>query len=395
MTACASFDRAIVGAGPTGLMAALQSSKSARTLLIFDKPPASDPLPRIETVPAALVNLMIDFGIHPKRLGIDQLYDTRCVAWQSRTPETIRGRSVAHIDHGALQAELFSAASRNPDLSLRIESHLPVKRGLYWYGTGWRARTLLDATGRLMVFANRRVQPPKPWVARSFWTAKPPAASDRPLRIAALPYGYAYRLGSRHVDSVWIVGRGPSLRRSPAAFERSVKEAGASWLLDGFPPLESATTGRAYPASVQWAESSLCTPIGDAALSRDILSSQGLATGISDALLAIASNTNADAALCADRQRAERAAHLRSLAGIIATCRYRHRRNWDQYGNFVTSHQVQARESEGVALISGRVVRKSLGELFLQPERRVVGTSAGPESRTGTRRDLYLHRDVL
>jgi hypothetical protein len=355
-----SFDRAIVGAGPVGLIAALQSSRSSRTLLVCRASAESAPAPRLETVPAALLSLMMDFGVDPRRIGIDRLYDARHVAWESRVPSTNRDRAVAHIEHGALQTELWSIARRQPNLTVQIESQLPVKRQGYWCGSAWRAKTLLDATGRAMAFANRKVRPPRPWVARPFWTHQLSAACDRSLRIAALPFGYVYRLASSHTDMVWIAGRGSNLSQSAAVLERTLKSAGARWLLEGFPPLETASTGRAYAASVQWSENSPCAAIGDAALARDILSSQGLATGFSDALYGVASQTEGEAKLCADRRISERAAHLRLLAQLFASCRYRDRADWIQYLDFVASHQCAATVAERAALVAGRIVPRAV-----------------------------------
>ena len=71
-----TFHRAVLGAGPVGLIAALQSAKAERTLLIARAlPKASRHLaaPRIESVPAALVNLLLDFSIDPRRIGVDQI----------------------------------------------------------------------------------------------------------------------------------------------------------------------------------------------------------------------------------------------------------------------------------------------------------------------------------
>jgi 2-polyprenyl-6-methoxyphenol hydroxylase-like FAD-dependent oxidoreductase len=360
-----SFDRAIVGAGSVGLVAALQSSKSSRTLLVCrasaeSASAESAPAPRLETVPAALLSLLIDFGVDPKRIGIDRLYDARHVAWESRIPTTTRGRAVAHIEHGALHTELLSIARRDPNLTLQIESQLPAFRQGHWCGTSWRAKTLLDATGRAMAFATRKVHPPKPWVARAFWTQKPSAACDRSLRIAALPFGYVYRLASSHTDMVWVAGRGSNLSQSAAALERTLRSAGARWLLEGFPPLETASSGRAYAASLQWSENSPCAAIGDAALARDILSSQGLAAGISDALYAVASQTEGEAALWLNRQVTERAAHLRALAQLFASCRYGDRADWIQYFDFVASHQSASTAAESAALVSGRIVQRPL-----------------------------------
>ena len=159
---------------------------------------------------------------------------------------------------------------------------------------------------------------------------------------------------------VWIAGRGSNLSQSAAVLERTLLSAGARWLLEGFPPLETASTGRAYAASVQWSENSPCAAIGDAALARDILSSQGLATGFSDALYGVASQTEGEAKLCEDRRISERAAHLRLLARLFASCRYRDRADWIQYFDFVASHQCAAMVVESAALLAGRIVPRAV-----------------------------------
>lgn len=363
-----TFDRAILGAGPVGLIAALQSAKSERTLLITRaQPKASHRVaipPRIDSVPASLVNLLLDFSIDPRRIGVDRLHDTRHAAWQTADPSTTRGRATAHLDHIQLTAELLAVAHRRPMLSITSESQTPVKRNGLWHGTSWRARAMLDATGRAMVMSARRLHLPKPWVARPFWriassTQAGHLAADRSFRIAALPFGYAYRLGSDTTDMVWVVGRGEDLSHSPACLEQTLRALDAGWLLNGFGPLTAANTGRSHPASVQWPEDSLCGTIGDAALSRDILSSQGLATGISDALYAAAARRDDDGTLRAHRHAAERAAHLKSLLQVFAACRYRDRREWCAYTDFVTSHQKSKALPDRTALIGGHIMLKA------------------------------------
>jgi flavin-dependent dehydrogenase len=377
-----TFDRAVLGAGPAGLIAALQSAKTQRTLLITRLLPiasrdAAIP-PRIESVPAALVNLLLDFSIDPRRIGVDRLHDTRHAAWESPDPTTTHGRAVAHLDYSRLTAELLAMAQRNPMLSIERESHTPVRRHGVWRGSTWRAHTLIDATGRAMLMSARRVYPAKPWVARPFWRllASPRIEHldpDRAFRIAALPFGYAYRLGSNAADMVWVVGRGEELRYSPAALERTLRSVGAGWLLDGFEPLSTAHTGRSHPASVQWSEGSNCSAIGDAALSRDILSSQGVATGISDALYAVAARSANDDALGSRRQSAERAAHLESLQQVFAACRYRDRPEWRAYTQFVVLHQRPVAIPNRTALIAGRVATIYPVSAVLPPNPQRVG----------------------
>ena len=376
-----TFHRAVLGAGPVGLIAALQSAKAERTLLIARAlPKASRHLaaPRIESVPAALVNLLLDFSIDPRRIGVDRLHDTRHAAWETPDPSTTRGRAVAHLDHVQLTAELLAVAHRHPMIEVMSESQSPVRRDGLWHGTSWRARTLLDATGRAMAMSARRLQPSKPWVARPFWRIASAGArrlaADRSFRIAALPFGYAYRLGSDSTDMVWVVGRGEALSHSPAALEQNLRASGAAWLLEDFAPLTTAGTGRSHPASVQWSEGSPCTTIGDAALSRDILSSQGLAAGISDALYAAAARSEDDDALRARRHAAQCAAHLRSLQQVLAACRHRDRLSWHAYTEFVAKHQRPSAIPDGAALIGGRVAQT------MRPRREGYEPSTSPPS---------------
>jgi hypothetical protein len=311
-------------------------------------------------VPAALVNLLLDFGVDPRRIGIDRLHEMRHAAWEASDPATIRGRAVAHLDYAQLAAELLMIARCHSSLTVTVESQLPARRSGLWVGASWRAHTLLDATGRSMAMSTRRVQPPKPWVARPFWrfassTRGRHLSGDRSFRIAVLPFGYAYRLGSNAIDMLWVVGRGAPFSHSPALLDRTIRSCGAAWLLDGFGPLSTAGTGRSHPASVQWSERSRCVAIGDAALARDILSSQGLAVGISDALYATAERTDDDAMLIAQRRSADRTAHLQSLQQVLDTCRYRDRPEWCAYANFLSIHQGSNFQSDRVVLNAGRI----------------------------------------
>jgi hypothetical protein len=348
------------------LIAALQSAKTARTLLVMRVARGgsafaqSAAAPRVESVPAALVNLLLDFGVDPRRIGSDRLHERRHAAWESSDPATTRGPAVAHLDYAQLAAELLMITRCHPSLAVAVESQLPARRNGLWAGASWRAHTLLDATGRAMAMSTRRVQPPKPWVARPFWQIASSTRSrhlsiDRSFLIAALPFGYAYRLGSNTTDMLWVVGRGAPLSHSPALLDRTLRSCGAAWLLDGFGPLDTASTGRSHPASVQWSERSRCVAIGDAALARDILSSQGLAVGISDALYATAERTADDAVLIAQRRSADRATHLQSLQRVLDICRYRDRPEWCAYADFLSIHQGSKFHSDRVVLNAGHI----------------------------------------
>ena len=137
-------------------------------------------------------------------------------------------------------------------------------------------------------------------------------------------------------------------------------EAEAGWMLDGLPDLRAMRPGRTQPATVQWAAAGPGVRIGDAALARDVLSSQGLATGISEALYSAAIATEDDRVLFARRQLGERAAHLAALGETLARCRFREAEPWAGYRTFLVRHSASpsapSRPSRAVGLRRGRIV---------------------------------------
>ncbi len=347
------YDTAVLGGGAAGVVAALCSAQKSATVLILGSHAERREIPRIETLPAPMLSLLIDYGVDPRRIGVDRLYETQHVAWECADPEIRRGHAMAHIDKAQLTSELLSLAARNLDIIIDPRTASHGKTG--WFGPAWSARRLIDATGRAAATAARRVTAPKPWVARPFWSAAP--ATLREFRIAALPNGYVYRVGSNAIDSLWIAGRGASLSASPQAIETAIIAAGAKWLLDGLPPLESLHSGRAFPVSVQWSEGSAAIAVGDAALARDVLSSQGLAAGLSSACYAVAGESENDLALLRQHQSAERASHLRSISQLVAACRYRDSAEWQQYGDFIGEH-LQDASQDTIWLSEGRLMHQ-------------------------------------
>jgi 2-polyprenyl-6-methoxyphenol hydroxylase-like FAD-dependent oxidoreductase len=119
------------------------------------------------------------------------------------------------------------------------------------------------------------------------------ATSDQSLnglKLAALERGYAYRLSS---DTFTVVGLiGPDYKHLTRLDQlRDLLESGAAaWLLTG---IQSAAVDSLSPrvASVQWSLShdsrNSTFAVGDAAVARDPIASQGLATSLSDALYAL------------------------------------------------------------------------------------------------------------
>jgi hypothetical protein len=128
--------------------------------------------------------------------------------------------------------------------------------------------------------------------------------------------------------------------------------------LEGLPALEYLHGGRAFPISVQWSEDSPCTAVGDAALARDVLSSQGIAAGFSSACYAAAIRSAHDSSLVLEHQRAERARHLQSLSELIAACRYAAAPEWARYGRFIARH-LTVTPADEVRLSRGQLLRQS------------------------------------
>jgi len=93
-------------------------------------------------------------------------------------------------------------------------------------------------------------------------------------------------------------------------------------------------------ASVQWSAGAEDVQIGDAALARDALSSQGIAAGASEALFASAIRTKADAALFSARQAEQRASHLAWLIRALSQSRFADAPVWKEYQSFLSDHST-------------------------------------------------------
>ena len=155
-----------------------------------------------------------------------------------------------------------------------------------------------------------------------------------------------------------IVGRWKQQAHDPQQLGRQLGR-NSRWFLEQLPPPASMKRGGAYPAAVQWTDAEAretCIRVGDASLSRDILASQGLATGVSDALYAAAVHTENDAALLRIRQQHQRTAHLAVLAHDLANCRYGDAESWSMYRAFLDGHLGERRSSPEIGLVHGRLV---------------------------------------
>lgn len=355
-----SFDLAVLGAGPAGLTAALVAAQSADVALIAPRLPGEHDAPRVDAVPARLLALLVELGVHPHALGADGLHCDRLVAWSSETPQSRRLSAAAHVERPAFDQALLSCVRRQGRIAVFESAACRVDDGLY-QGDGWQARRLVDASGRAATTADGVVRPPQPWASRTLWHAVSRSHGRLPFALLALPDGYAYRIAGQRLDVVGFVGRRAAVLGRPADLEGHVRESGGGWLLDGLPSLASFAEGRAGTASVQWSTSSSRQAdrpvrIGEAALARDPLSSQGIAAACSEALFAVAIRGEADQAAFESRQVEQRLAHLTALGRMLESVRFASRPPWRDYAAFVAAEADRVEVRSTAALREGRVV---------------------------------------
>lgn len=330
------YEAIVLGGGPVGLLAALALARTRSTALLTDRLPAATDAPRVEAVPAALLTLLLEFGLHPAELGVRQLYESRISAWETAVPTTQVIPATAHLQRPALELALLRCALNTPRLDVYEGSVTPA----LWQELQQGKALVLDATGRRAVTATTRTRPPQPWASRSFWAVNEHHPCDGTFMLAALPEGYAYRLGSAGRLGLGLVGRGHCLMASPAEIRRQLQAAEADWLLDGLPPLETLQPGKATGAAVQWTAGESSIRLGDAALARDALSSQGLACGLSESLYAAAVRTPQERAWFSDRQRQQRDAHIKSLVDLLTRSRHAQAPLWANYLNFLLDQTI-------------------------------------------------------
>ena len=345
------FDLAVIGGGPAGALCALAAARSMRTLLLvrrrdFD---ASAGAPRsVEAVPGALLALLGEFGIQPEEIGVDQLHYHREIAWDSSIPRLVRSDRAVHVERPLVDFALLRRAFHSTGITVETAAHHTLARDEGgWSGPGWRARYLVDATGRRALTAAGVMRPLPPWVAR-LWCF--PATVESPMaagfKIAALPQGYAYRLSSRRILSFGLVGPAYGLIRDWSAASRLISECGASWILHGIPERPICRL-RPRVASLQWSSGDSpgdrLARIGDAACARDALGSQGLVTSLSEALYAVASFCSASGPdLLRMRQQEQCDAHIRALTACIDTCAWAAEPVWRRYREWLSAHSAGA-----------------------------------------------------
>ena len=355
-TQLSQFNVVVLGAGPAGLVAALECSKNHPTTLIACQLPSTEDAPRVEAVPASLLALFVEFGIHPQQIGVEGLHESRRIAWEQEAIVESRGPVAAHVERPLLDLALLKVVLACGRVKIVLNDHREACKAMLEAARCHDDLRVIDATGRRSVSARKKIQPTRPWAAQTFLTLRQSCRAGPELRIAALPGGFVYRLGSSKHLVLGIVGRNKTIVGDPLKLEQQLFECGAGWILEELPEMADLIPGRFSAASVQWTSDGVGLRVGDAALARDTLSSQGLAAGISDALYcAAAVRSDDDGTLVSLRHVEQRAAHLRSLEQLIARCRFREEGIWREYAEFVAGQVDPTPAESRVALRAGRL----------------------------------------
>jgi 2-polyprenyl-6-methoxyphenol hydroxylase-like FAD-dependent oxidoreductase len=322
------WNTVVLGAGPVGLAAALAAARGGHTLVL--SPNIADPAdpPRIDVVPGPFLALLLELGVVPRQIGVDELHDRRWVAWDSERPELVRGRAMAHIERPALELALMDAVRRRPEIHVAVGSAADLPRS---------AGIVIDATGRRAYSAERRVRPPEEWIAKTFWSVGNFPHATQAFRIAALPGGYAYRVGTKTRILVGLVVSKSVAVLRPDQIETYIQSAQAGWLLADLPDLSSMSSARGGAASVQWGDGwGPMVPVGDAALARDSLASQGLSSGISDAVSFVRRERRCQK--WAERHEEQRHRHLSALHSALSRSRFARSPELDEYARFLSRY---------------------------------------------------------
>lgn len=344
----------ILGAGPVGLVAALMLLRAGeRVTIAAEAFPRAGDQRRVDAVPAAFIMLLRDFGISPESVGVDAVHLRRRLIWTSRTPQISVTPPTAYVERPKLELALFDLLQRFKSVQF---DERRLKRSHALEPAGLPCRRLIDATGRAAVTATRIIRPPKPWAARTFWTPRPRSCQSPLFTVVSLPHGYAYRSYSKSYVTLGVVGRGPIVDGGKKDVARYLREF-ASTFLDESPSLDDMVANRAKIASVQWTEGNHRLRLGDAALARDVLSSQGIVCGISEGLLSSALRDDREVDLIRARQAEQRRLHLRSLLRMIEQCDYADRPVWQDYRAAISPASTQPAVAYTSALRFGRIRR--------------------------------------
>ena len=188
----------VLGAGPVGCVAALAAARTGPVTLLAARDYPGPP--RVDSVPAPLLALLLEFGVHPAEIGVSELQDTRMVSWESRDPVVLRTRATAHVMRPELDLALRREVARSPAVTIVHSLDPHVSR---------TAVRVIDASGRSAISAARRVRPAEPFLARTITAtgqllargARISTRGDAGRICVSAGYAYLAHLRDRHPET--------------------------------------------------------------------------------------------------------------------------------------------------------------------------------------------------
>jgi flavin-dependent dehydrogenase len=321
----------ILGAGPVGLVAALHARQLGLAVKVLTNrlPTAEDPC-RLEVIPAQMIALLVEFGVHPRVLGVEQTYVKRLTQWNTQEVTASVAPPSAHVSRPALNLALLGLAERNGVIfqSVGNSSAKFISAG------GGADAIVFDATGRSAVGALHVARPKVPLVSRTFHQPSGDQSRLDGFAIAAGPDGYAYRLSNSQQVTLGVVGHGNLVRGSAENVCACIRTF-APWILTGLDH-DGLESGSAGASTLQWCKVARegFRPIGDAHIARDALASQGLAIGFSDALRAISAVAQKKPADSVDSM-SQLVQHKNTVGDLIADSPFASSPGWGRYLAFL------------------------------------------------------------
>ena len=302
--AAMAYDVAIVGAGPAGSIAALVlARRGLRVALVVDAVRGGGNPRRGETLAPAAAAAVSRLGLSDEMARLHM----PCVSgfrsrWGSARVATRPALLVPDAKSMAVDRGLFDATIRDAAIAAGAVMLTAFVRGVRPGRRGWdvslgqkgniAAHFVIDAAGRGARFARRvgaRLAVVDELVAITAVLAPDEGDADRTVEIESHPNGWLFSTldadGSRIVS--FFTDRdlfpGHMLKHPGALLDRILARS-------QFVPLRAASQRRSsmrlWPAATLFLDNAVCSglmAIGDAAQTRDPLSSQGIAAAIEDA----------------------------------------------------------------------------------------------------------------
>jgi flavin-dependent dehydrogenase len=342
MTGWRLTDVCVIGGGPAGSTVAHRLTAFGYDVCLVER--HASPQPHIgASLPSTVLPLLEVIGVRDRVEAADFLRPERIVVWWSEARPTVRaqpGPPGLHVDRRAFDRLLLDNAQAG---GVRVLQPAQAKRPVQLSDGLWRIPVrhagdttevlcpfVVDASGGGQVLGGRRSRMGAPLIALSAeWHGLDPGGMERRVEAGEQEWFWCAPLGPER----WVVAVFTDPERLSAGRTAGV-EASYRQLLEGFSLLGQHRSGRiAGPVRVCDASSRYShepvgpgfVRIGDAALTLDPLSSQGIQSAISSALqAAIVVNTllkhpeNARAAMAfyRDRQREKARQHARKAAAF-------------------------------------------------------------------------------